>query len=105
MPGAVGHKRVPKEFIEAYPIPLPPLPEQKRIVAILDEAFAGIEAAVANTERNLANARELFEDTVVSQIFGDPDVKGWSKTSVENLARAEKGSIRTGPFGSQLLHS
>ena len=42
-------------------VDLPPLPEQKRIVAILDEAFAGIDAAVANTEKNLANARELFE--------------------------------------------
>ena len=42
-------------------IPLPPLPEQKRIVAILDEAFEGIDAAVAGTEKNLANARELFE--------------------------------------------
>jgi len=42
-------------------IPLPPLPEQKRIVAILDEAFAGIDAAIANTEKNLAHARELFE--------------------------------------------
>jgi len=41
-------------------IKYPPLPEQKRIVAILDEAFAGIEKAVANTEKNLANARELF---------------------------------------------
>lgn len=33
----------------------------KRIVAILDEAFAGIDAAIANTKQNLANARELFE--------------------------------------------
>ncbi len=41
--------------------PFPPLPEQNRIVAILDEVFAGIAAAVANTEKNLANARELFE--------------------------------------------
>ncbi|QSJ14741.1 restriction endonuclease subunit S [Nostoc sp. UHCC 0702] len=39
----------------------PPLPEQKRIVAILDEAFEGIDRAIANTEKNLANARELFE--------------------------------------------
>ena len=39
----------------------PPLPEQKRIAAILDEAFAGITQAVANAEKNLANARELFE--------------------------------------------
>lgn len=61
MSGAVGHKRVPKEFIDSHVIPLPPLPEQKRIVAILDEAFAGIDAAIANTEKNLANARELFE--------------------------------------------
>jgi type I restriction enzyme, S subunit len=61
MSGAVGHKRVAKEFIEAYPIPLPPLPEQKRIVSILDEALEGIGTAVANAEKNLANARELFE--------------------------------------------
>lgn len=47
--------------LREIPIPLPPLPEQKRIVAILDEAFAGIATAVANTEKNLANARELFE--------------------------------------------
>jgi len=42
-------------------IPVPPLPEQERIVAILDEAFAAIATATANTEKNLANARELFE--------------------------------------------
>jgi type I restriction enzyme S subunit len=42
-------------------LPLPPLPEQKRIVTILDEAFAGIAVATANAEKNLANARELFE--------------------------------------------
>lgn len=44
MSGAVGHKRVSKEFIESYPIPVPPLPEQQRIVGILDEAFEGITA-------------------------------------------------------------
>lgn len=41
-----------------YPLSLT---EQKQIVAILDEAFEGIDAAIANTEKNLANARELFE--------------------------------------------
>ena len=42
-------------------IPLPPLPEQKRIVAILDQAFTAIDQAKANTEKNLKNARELFQ--------------------------------------------
>lgn len=42
-------------------IPFPPLPEQERIVAILDEAFAAIEGAKANAIQNLKNAKELFE--------------------------------------------
>lgn len=41
--------------------PLVPITEQKRIGAILDEAFKGIDAAVANAQLNLANAGELFE--------------------------------------------
>jgi len=56
--------------LKTMSIPLPPLPEQKRIVAILDEAFAGISLAVANAEKNLANARELFESVLQSAIEG-----------------------------------
>ncbi|MDZ7753420.1 MAG: restriction endonuclease subunit S [Gammaproteobacteria bacterium] len=97
MSGAVGHKRVPKEFIEGCPIPLPPLPEQKRIVAILDEAFAGIDTAVANTEKNLANARELFE-SYLNSVFSQRG-EGWVEKPLEKFV----DSISTGPFGS-LLH-
>jgi type I restriction enzyme S subunit len=64
MTGAVGHKRVSKEFIEALKIPIPPLAEQKRIVALLDETFAGIAVATAAATKNLKNARELFETTL-----------------------------------------
>ena len=39
----------------------PPLPEQKRIVGILDAAFEKIDAVQRNAERNLANAKELFQ--------------------------------------------
>jgi type I restriction enzyme S subunit len=49
----------------------PPLSEQKRIVAILDEAFEGIDTAVANTEKNLANARELFESSLDLAVSGN----------------------------------
>src|SRR5690606_26261388 len=44
-----------------FEIPLPPLPEQQRIVSILDQAFAAIAKAKANAEQNLKNAQELFE--------------------------------------------
>lgn len=55
-----------KEDIYNFPVPVPPLPEQHRIVGILDEAFAGIATAKANAEKNLQNARALFE----SQLHG-----------------------------------
>jgi type I restriction enzyme, S subunit len=65
-------------------VPLPPLPEQKRIVAILDEAFAGIATAVANTEKNLANARELFESHLNS-VFSQRG-EGWELKRLGEVA-------------------
>ena len=49
-----------------FQIPVPPLAEQERIVGILDEAFEGIEAATAQAEKNLHNARELFQSVLQS---------------------------------------
>jgi type I restriction enzyme, S subunit len=68
MGGAVGHQRIPKEFYEDYEIPIPSLPEQKRIVAILDEAFEAIDKAKANIERNIQNSEELFQSKL-NEIF------------------------------------
>jgi type I restriction enzyme S subunit len=63
MSGAVGHKRVAKDL---YPIPVPQRIEQQRVVGILDEAFDGIATAKANAEKNLQNARALFESHLQS---------------------------------------
>lgn len=65
-------------------IPYPPLPEQQRIVAILDKAFEGIGAAKANTEKNLQNARTLFEShlqSVVNQRGSE-----WKYKTLEQIA-------------------
>jgi type I restriction enzyme S subunit len=52
---------ISREMIQSINIPLLPLAEQKRIVAILDEIFAGLVTATANAEKNLMNARELLK--------------------------------------------
>jgi len=53
-------------LIRSIEIPIAPLPEQQRIVGILDEAFEGIASAKANAEKNLQNARALFESHLYS---------------------------------------
>ncbi len=63
---------------------VPPLPEQKRIVVILDEAFEGIDRAIANTEKNLANSRELFE-SYLNAIFTQKDDR-WEWVSLSEIA-------------------
>jgi type I restriction enzyme S subunit len=82
MSGAVGHKRVPKEFLESCEIPVPPIPEQQRIVGVLDEAFEGLATAKANAEKNLQNARALFESHLHS-VFTEGG-NGWIPTKLED---------------------
>jgi type I restriction enzyme S subunit len=64
-----------KEDIFNFPIPIPPLDEQHRIVAILDEAFAAIATAKANTEKNLQNAKDLLS-SYLSEVFSKKG-DGW----------------------------
>lgn len=85
-------------------IPLPPLEEQWRIVTVLDEAFAAIATATANAEKSLANANALLEASVASAFSQHLTGDAFENVTVEDLA-VRKGSMRTGPFGSQLLHS
>ena len=68
--------------IELY---LPSLSEQKRIVEILDEAFAAIDKAKANVEKNLQNAKELFE-SYLKNIFTN-EGKGWKERRLDEVWR------------------
>ncbi len=103
MSGAVGHKRISKEFIESYPIPVPPLPEQHRIVALLDEAFAGIATAKANAEKNLQNARALFESHLQSVFTERGD--GWKLKTLQEVATTfGRGKSRHRPRNAKHLY-
>lgn len=69
---------------------IPPLPEQQRIVAILDEAFAAIAKAKANAEQNLQNAKELFESYLQS-VFENQG-EGWVHTSLGDICKITDGT-------------
>jgi type I restriction enzyme, S subunit len=86
---AAGQSGVRKELLYEYPIPTPPLPEQKRIVAILDEAFAAIDKARANAEKNLANAREVF-DSYLNSVFSSKGV-GWKEKKLGECFKLKSG--------------
>lgn len=68
----------------ALTIPVPPLPEQQRIVGILDKAFEGIATAKANAEKNLQNARALFESHL--QFVFTQRGEGWKQKTLEEVA-------------------
>jgi len=69
-----------KSEIEALPIAVTTIPEQQRIVAILHEAFEGIATAKANAEKNLKNARQLFESHL-NFVFSQRG-EGWVEKSL-----------------------
>lgn len=77
-----------------FEIPVPPLNEQKHIVTILDKAFAAIDKAKANTEKNLQNVRELFE----SYLYGkfENKNKAWEEKPLKDVcARITDGTHQT----------
>jgi type I restriction enzyme S subunit len=67
-------------LLRTIPIEFPPLAEQQRIVGLLDGAFAGIATAKANAEKNLQNARALFESHLQS-VFTQRG-PGWKGTTL-----------------------
>ncbi|MBU3662149.1 MAG: hypothetical protein FGM41_03000 [Bacteroidetes bacterium] len=77
------------EQINNFEIPLPSLPEQQRIVAILDEAFAAIAKAKANAEQNLKNAKELF-GSYLQGVF-EKKGKDWEEKALGEIADVEYG--------------
>jgi type I restriction enzyme S subunit len=77
--------------VKAQVIPVPPLAEQRRIVGILDEAFEGIATAKANAEKNLQNARALFESHLQS-VFTQRG-KGWVVRTIAEVAKHSLGKM------------
>lgn len=91
--GAVFNS-INKTQIESIEIPLPPLPEQKRIVSILDQAFAAIAKVKANAEQNLKNAKELFE-SYLQGVF-EKKGEGWEEKTLGEMIEIKNGKNQQG---------
>ncbi len=85
-------------FVKSLQVPTPSLPEQHRIVAILDEVFDGIATAKANAEKNLQNARALFESHLQS-VFTEQG-EGWDQKPLAELCDIKHGYAFEGAFFS-----
>jgi type I restriction enzyme S subunit len=79
-----------------FEIPLPPLPEQQRIVSILDECFSAIEHSRNNAERCLSLSKALFE-SYLQGVF-DPSTRsgqgkqgdGWEEKKLGEVCKYDK---------------
>ena len=82
--GGVAQQNLSLAQVQEFQIPIPPIPEQRRIVGFLDEAFDCIATAKANAEKNLQSARALFDSHLQSII--NQCGEGWKQKTLEEIA-------------------
>lgn len=82
-----------------FEIPLPPLPEQQRIAALLDETFNALKTVHANAEQNQVNAREVFE-AVLEDVFAGGNNKGWQEKTLGDMFGIKHGFAFKGEYFS-----
>ena len=93
-----GQPNISQQIIKATKIPLPSLPEQRRIAAILDKADQ-----LHQKRRQAIEKLDQLLQSVFLDMFGDPvtNPKGWPEGSIE-VVTSQKSDVRCGPFGTQL---
>lgn len=93
---------ISKEGIERIPIVLPPLPEQRRVAAVLDRV-----EGVRGRRRKTVDLLYPLRTSAFLHLVGEAhaDYQTWPEHCVEELAAPGQTSLKTGPFGSALRHS
>lgn len=89
----MAQPKLNQKSLNSIPVPVPPLAEQERIVAILDEAFEGLDTATAHTQQKLQNAQELFQSTLQSAFGENGELKmeneEWVETTLEEVLESQ----------------
>ncbi|GHC48063.1 restriction endonuclease subunit S [Ulvibacter litoralis] len=89
---------IKSSLLKKIQIPIPPFQEQKQIVAILDKAFTAIDQAKANIEKNIENAKELFQSKL-NDIFSQKG-EGWEEKTLGEVCEKTK-NIKWQDFASE----
>ncbi|MFM5711553.1 MAG: restriction endonuclease subunit S [Aeromonas veronii] len=92
-------KNLNKDIVKELEIPLPPLEEQKRIAEIMDKA----DAIRQKRQQAISLADDFLRSIFLEMFIRAAD--NWTVKTIEYIADKGKGGLRTGPFGSHLLHS
>jgi type I restriction enzyme S subunit len=92
---------ISREQVLGLQIPVPPLAEQRRIVGVLDEAFASLATAQAHAAQNLQNARALFESHL-NAVFTQR-VEGWMEKKLGEVSQFKNGLNYNKSSGGQTL--
>src|SRR5690606_35192906 len=92
-------KHITKGNFDNTLVPLPPLPIQEKIAAILDKADA-----LRRKDQELLKKYDELAQAIFIDMFGDPvkNEKGWEEKSIDQLVTKERHSIKRGPFGGAL---
>jgi type I restriction enzyme S subunit len=91
--------RLSPKLLAQYEIPLPSLPEQQRIAAILGRADR-----LRRLRRTARELSDTYLESTFVHLFGDPGInrKEWDVASVEEILSKDRRGTQTGPFGSSL---
>ena len=87
--GTAGQLRVPRSFVINYPIPLPPLPEQERIVERIESLFTQLDAGVAGLKRVQSALKRDKASLLNSTFKGEP---GWSWKRLGDITPVLRGA-------------
>lgn len=98
--GGVAQQNLSLTQLKNYLILLPPLAEQKRIVAKLDKTFAEINKSIGIQKIKITEIDSLF-NSYISKTFQNRQ-ESWEKKSLKDLCENYKKNIVDGPFGSNL---
>ena len=96
MTGAVGLRRVPKKFVESYPVLVPPAAEQTRIAQKLDELLAQVDTLKARIDAIPALLKRFRQSVLAAAVSGRL-TEGWGdhSTAVSQASKAPLGELIT----------